>query len=450
MLSSDLKTLQKRYINIICDRKERVIPMKIDLKKEKFEQIESCFTSIKERRSNIPSATKEIEKILTEVFHKQMKILVITPKNKGDMFFVMSIFPAQSTIDKMVEAILNQSNDAMLRSIWNETDDWIIEIDNRLFNGDYIDLTAKELTALLLHEIGHMIYSNSVPQRISKVMRLEYARANLELKELVKYPLFKSVLKLPILNACTYDNYKTKDSIRKELKADVFVVKMGYGNELVSALNKFIANPTLTTSRNINKKAQDVYGDMSQVTLFSLRIVEDFQKRKNVVAKKNLEKMITDIPSVFIKSTISEINDNLNKEKGSMNAETRMEYVSETANRVVEDMYMREFFDFKWKRLKRIDPRQIDYIDMQKQNIRTNDDRMILINYIYTKLDTVNYYISILQNPKYAKKYDVPHSMDELVRYKTRLEKARDYVLSYQIPETRYGLDVIYPEGYEG
>ena len=52
--------------------------MKIDLKKDKFEEIESCFTEIKEKRSNAGPACNKIETILSSVFHKKMKDL----KNK--------------------------------------------------------------------------------------------------------------------------------------------------------------------------------------------------------------------------------------------------------------------------------------------------------------------------------------------------------------------------------
>ena len=423
--------------------------MKIDLKKDKFEEIESCFTEIKEKRSNAGPACNKIETILSSVFHKKMKVNVITPKNNKDTFFVMSIFPEKSTLDKMVEAIVNEENDQILRKIWEETNEWIIEIDIRIFNEDYIQLTAKEMTALLLHEIGHMVYSNSIPQRISKVMRYEFAKADLGRKKVLQNKVFGSVLKLPIINACTYDNYKTKDSIRKELKADVFVTKMGYGKELESALEKFIANPSIDISNHINKKSKDVYDDMKQVTLFSMEIIDNFEKRKGAVARKNLLDLATKVPSVYIKGAISDLGNTLFSSKSAPES-VKLEYMQEKVNEITEGAYMTEFFDFRMKRFKRIDPRKIDYIEIQRQSIRNNDDKMILLNYIYTNLDRINYYLAILDNPEYAKKYRIEDSKEQLLNYKSRLLKSRDIVVAYKIPEVKYGIEISYPAGYEG
>ena len=41
---------------------------------------------------------------------------------------------------------------------WNEIEEWCIEIDSLLFDDLGFDIEASELTALLLHEIGHIKY----------------------------------------------------------------------------------------------------------------------------------------------------------------------------------------------------------------------------------------------------------------------------------------------------
>lgn len=426
--------------------------MKITLQKNRFDQIDHCFAQLKESTKNIEAIFREIESILKDTFHKNIQMVLI-PAKKGDPFFVMSIFPDESTLDLLVQAIVDGSGDQVIKKVWDETENWTIEIDRRLFNEDFIRLTSKELTALLLHEIGHMVYSNSIPQRISKVMRLEYARANIEVKALMQKPFFRKILSLPILDACTYDNYKTQDKIKNELRADVFVVKMGYGKDLESALEKFIGANGTNVADHINKDSGDVYQDMKQVTLFSLGVIEDFKDRKAAIGKKKILDVLGRVPSAFITSFVSSIGSIFSSSKGpgSMTDEQVLEYMQETAEHAVEEMYMREFFDFKWKKLKPIDPATIDYIDVEKDAIKTNNDRMLLINYIHTKLDMVEYYINILKSPKYSKRYDVPHSMDELLRFKTRLESLRDYVLSVKIPDYRgYVLNIAYPPGYEG
>ncbi|HAU85623.1 MAG TPA: hypothetical protein DCW90_09000, partial [Lachnospiraceae bacterium] len=282
--------------------------MNITLKKDRFEAIDHCFSELKQSKKHETSNLKEMETLLKETFHKDIKVQIVYPNKPSDTFFVMSIFPDESTLDAVVRCIVEEKNDEIIRKIWNETNNWTIEIDNRLFNENYIQLTSQEMTALLLHELGHMIYSNSIPQRISKVMKLEYARASIGIKAVLKDSLFSKILTLPILNACTYDNYKTKDDIRKELKADVFVVKMGYGKYLESALEKFIETNKVDTSKNIGKTSQDVYSDMKGVTLFSIGIIENFKDRKSVLAKKKLADLGGRVPSSYINKFIFKID----------------------------------------------------------------------------------------------------------------------------------------------
>ena len=200
--------------------------MKIDLKKDRFDEIDSAFAAMKESKSKRANALKTIERNLKATFNKSIAVTIID-SGKRDNFFIMSVYPEESTLDAVVDAIISGKEDDVIKKVWSETDKWIIEIDDRVITGSIVELNSKEITSLLLHEIGHIVYSNSIPQRISKVMKLEYGRADMKLKELLKNKAFSQILRLPIIHACEYDNYRTKANIKKELKADVFVVKMG-------------------------------------------------------------------------------------------------------------------------------------------------------------------------------------------------------------------------------
>ena len=413
--------------------------MKINMKKEDFEKIESCFSDIKEDFSKSKASCNKIENILNNSLHKKMTINIINPSS-NNTFFVMSIFPEKSTLDKIVEAIVNSEDSKLIQKIWEETNEWIIEIDKRVFDDKVVNVTPKEMTALLLHEIGHMVYSNSIPQRISRVVKFEFVKLNIGKKKILQNKTFGSVLKLPIADACTYRNGEAKDNIGKELKADLFVTKMGYGPELESILRKFSEIP-------IKSENDD---SMKQSTAFSVDIINNFEKRKAAVAKKNLNDLATKIPSEYIKSTINDLSNLLFSAKGNKPEEVRMEYIEERANEIADGAYITEFFDFRVKKFKRIDPRKIDYIDIQRQNIRNNDDKMILLNYIYTNLDKINYYLAILDNPEYSRKYRIEDSREQLEHYKNRLLKSRDIVVNYKIPEVHYGIEITYPAGYEG
>ena len=227
--------------------------MKIQLDKDKFEMIENAFGNIKKNKNkSVNIAT--IRRCLKSSFSKEIEINIVENKDKNN-FFIMSIYPDVSVIDQIVEAIVTEKNDDVIRKIWNGANKWIIEIDSRILDDSIVNVGEKELTALLLHEIGHMVYSNSVPQRISKVMRLEYARASIEVKKLLSDKFFRQLLRLPIIQGCLYDNYKTKSSIKSELKADFFVVKMGYADDLESVLNKLIMLSDTKKIKDIDKSS---------------------------------------------------------------------------------------------------------------------------------------------------------------------------------------------------
>ena len=434
--------------------------MKIELSKEKFEIIDSAFAKLKTDRKN-RAAVGTIRRALQEVFvDKEIDVQII--ENLRGKFFIMSVYPDESTVERIIEAIVNNENDAMIKAAWDETNKWTIEIDSRILTDDKVHATSKELTALLLHEMGHIIYSNSIPQRISRVMRLEYNRAAAPIKELLKDKLFGAVLKLPILNACVYDNYKTKNNIKDELKADVFVVKMGYKDELASVLDKMILASKDPKVTQIDNNSDKVYDDMKSITMFSIGTIEDLQKRQNALVKKNFNRLLVASPSAFIQKTVKSISDAFIKQannklgKSAMTESMFEDYINNKIDRIIQEHYS-SYVDhddifinesFFTKKLKPIDPACMDYVEMQKENIKNNDDKMMLVSYIYSKLDIIDYYLSIINNN--VPKYIVPHSKQSLLDMRERLTAIKDEVVAYKIPEIKYGLFIDYPKGYEG
>ena len=110
---------------------------------------------------------------------------------------------------------------------------------------------------------------------------------------------------------------------------------------------------------------------------------------------------------------------------------------------------MTEVFGFK-KNVKRIDPMTIEYIAVKLDSMRSNDDKLMLISYIYSKLDIIDYYLDLMNNPKTANRYIIPHTRNELTNMKLQLEKLKESVVNKKIPEYRYSVRVDYPDGYEG
>jgi hypothetical protein len=99
-------------------------------------------------------------------------------------------------------------------------------------------------------------------------------------------------------------------------------------------------------------------------------------------------------------------------------------------------------------KLKRIDPMDIDYIGLQIEDIKSNDDKIMVVSYIYNKIDIIDYYISLIDSK--SPRYIVPHSKESLLSMREKLNQYRLAALNKKLIPVQYGLVIQYPEGYEG
>lgn len=424
--------------------------MAIKLNKDSFEKIDSAFLNILDNKEESKNLI-EIGKVLSDAFGKTFEVSIMKPK-RNTPFYIMSIFPEESTLEKLVSSILNEEPDKKLKDIWDNNGRWFIEIDNRILTGSFVDASSKEMTALLLHEVGHVLESNSIPYRMSKIMKYEFAKANIGTKNVLRHGIFKKVLEIPILKACIFENYKTKSALKKELKADLFVVKMGYGKELDSILDKIIASSNVNkdTATHIDQSSGEVYDQMKSDTTFSLNLIEDLKKREAKVSKANFHKMLLDVPSEYISKTLGKLESSLFRGNSMKSGSMVEAMMTESVIELYEEAYTTEAFNIFKKTMKRIDPAIVDYVRLRKDDMKSNDDKLMLVSYIYSKIDLIDYYLEIMNNPKYASRYTFSNNRNELVRMRNSLEKSKQEIMSFKIPEVRYGIQVVYPDGYYG
>lgn len=418
--------------------------MKVKLNKDKFTAIDGAFLVLKEDRSST-AALQIIRQSLQDCFDCEFDVRVIADTMPNSELFVMSVYPELSVIDKIISAVMSDKGTDAIKKLWETNKKWTIEIDEKLLKDEIITCNEKELTAMLLHEVGHIVCSSSLPNRISLILRYEIMKTNVRNKMMLKDKIFRTIMSLPILDACVSDGKRDKSSIKEEIKADAFVKKMGYQKELLSVLTKLTENMKYPKSESINDK-------MAKISNFSLQTLDDFQQRKEKLAKKGLlslregcqSEYINSIITDFITTVFEDSEDSLSIVDGR-----KVQYMQERADKDIEDGYYTEFFIFG-KELKRIDPAEIDYIDVKIQSIQNNNDKMMIVSYIHSKLDLTEYYISILENPKLARKYNIPHSLNQLYELKKRLLFLRKMALEYRIPERNKGILVAWPTGYEG
>lgn len=415
--------------------------MAVRLKKEAFKSIDNAFLVLQEDKAS-ETGKKIIKDSLNEIFDVEFDIEII-PVNDNSPLFVMSVFPEKSVVSKIISSVTtNSGNIETIKKLWQQNKKWTLEIDERILNKNFINCSNRELTALLLHEIGHVVCTNSIPSRISTIIQYEIAKSKLENKILAADKLFSKILALPILNACVSDSRKSDKPLSVEIKADNFAKKMGYQQELLSVLKKITTNQKYPKGGTINK-------NMEEMTKFSINTLDQLKAREDNLLKKNLISLKKECVSPYIESYIDDFYNTI-FETGdkSISSIEHLTFMENRADSIVENYYT-EFF-FGKKKLSKIDPAELDYIDIKTNEIKNENDKMMLISYIHSKLDIIDFYLEILKDPKLAKKYNVPNSADQLERMRTRLLTSRENILKYKIPERNKGIIIAWPENYEG
>lgn len=411
--------------------------MQFLINKDKFNDIENAFTRLKANDSDI-SACRTISDALHSLTGRGIVVEVVKPTSKNQECYIMSVYPEESTIDKIINAIISESSDTIITQLWNDTSTWYVEIDSRILTED-MNFTERELAALLLHEVGHVVYSNSVPFKISKVVRFEFAKTHSTTRQVLKNNIFKKVLSFPILSACNFT--RSKESLKNEMRADKYAVNSGYGKDLSNAIDKVIKYAG--TLNNTEK-------DMSELMGFSVDTIKQLENRQNHLIRKNLQHMIVSTPSRFTQNVVKGVSNIFTGDPNSLsyNESKKDEYLYDKVSKISDDFYVSEAFFNRVHKLKRIDPADIDYIGLEINNIKSNDDKIMIISYIYSKLDLIDYYIELIDNKN--PRYSIPHSRESLVKMRETLDKYRRDAIARKLPEINYGVNIVYPVGYEG
>lgn len=102
------------------------------------------------------------------------------------------------------------------------------------------------------------------------------------------------------------------------------------------------------------------------------------------------------------------------------------------------------------KKLKKISPDLVSYIQIETEAIRDANDKMMISSYCLGKLELVNWYLELLEVG--SKKYIVPQSKAYLEMVRDQLMACHKEIMAVKTtkPGERPLLDIKYPKGYEG
>ena len=445
--SSAILAYKIQCINVFKLRKEASEIMKDhNMKPEHLRTLDNAFKVLMEFPTS-RSGMSLITDTLHECFGDDFSGSIVSTQPDVPLF-VMSIFPERSTTDKIIESVARGNSDfKTIQSLWEKNTKWTIEIDERILKNTF---TTRELTAMVLHEVGHLIQSKTIATRIVTVLQYEYAKTSMQNKMLLRTKVFRSIMALPIINSCISD--QKGSNVKDEIKADRYAKKLGYAKDLISAMNKLSKLPNYNLKKDPNEA-------MRSTTQFSLNTLQNLQDRKNDLVKSELTTLKEAVQSPYLESVLVDIYGQWFVDKSAYTESSQLDYFvrennkSQFIDRMMKESaesYMREFGIFGKKKLQRIDPADIDYISLKIDQISSDLDKMMLVSYIHNKMDMVNFYLDLLDDPRSGKKYNVPHSRSYLLSVQKQLEMLREKALKKIIPPKQPDIYVGYPAGYEG
>lgn len=201
----------------------------------KLTEIENIIDKIIINGGDNKSLLIKLKNSINDFFDDAICTDVIYTDNKDGIFFGMCVYE-YSTFYKYTALYKNE----------NYKPNYIIELDSRLFSEE-LDLNSREITAFLLHEIGHIICSKSIDKDTKDMFDMTAIDNDFNDLKLNKINMFsnKDTPKLFF----DYAIYLTKRKMysifeqnREEFIADDFVISCGYGNHLSSGFKKILKN----------------------------------------------------------------------------------------------------------------------------------------------------------------------------------------------------------------
>lgn len=353
------------------------------------------------------TALNRIKTQLNTFFVKTRCKEVLYTQNTDKLFFGLRVYPILDG-NKAIE-LLGDSDS-------NTFEGYYLEIDSKLLD-PMLYLDGRELVALIIHEIGHIVYDTMTIQEVKNQIDMYFARSNEYVdinaskgyKELLAYAIKDAVMKVGSVFSKTGNT---------EMVADAFVVACGYGPELESALKKIV--------KSLSYMAQDV-DDRFIALSWVLRLGREFS--------------ILRIPAIKTLNKAAQLTgSNLEKKElkyASRIMSTMNEPINESALDNLKARFSKKFMEFKAKGVRAIKN------DVYELNLRLRcaDDQDELMSIIRT----INSDIAILQDyltediPD-EERQDIIETLQEL--YDIRQKAAKDKTV-----KDRYSgyIQVIYP-----
>lgn len=176
--------------------------------------------------------------------HEKQFTVQVTNQKGAEKFFGMRVFPKIEELDNFCKDLVNEDSDKLIKfnelaKRWKNIGSWFLELDGTIFDRNVVNFTPKELVALTLHEIGHIIYSDRPVEGFYRAYR--EAKVRMTISDRATQKLMYTIYMIPLSVACMQRRWANeKSQVNVEIIADKTVVELGFGEYLVEALDKII------------------------------------------------------------------------------------------------------------------------------------------------------------------------------------------------------------------
>lgn len=285
---------------------------------------------------------------------------VIYTKNTDKPLFGMCVMPVINETD--VKKMILENDFSTLKQ------NYFLEFDSKLFE---IGLTTRELVAVVLHEIGHIILDiDKAVDEVTKSFYM-YLQKNMETIDMERFIKYADLLAFGFRDAIRKINNIFSD---EETNADSYAVALGYGQELISALKKITDRCTLLNKDLDNKLL---------VLQWTLRLYKNMKLRR-IPAIRTLEKTYQMTGSELEKREINKC----------MNALKQYEYDAIDESAVIEEKAKLSIFRrFKYKGMRGIED-DLYGLTLRVKSVDEQDEALMILREINSKLAVLDDYIS--------------------------------------------------------
>jgi hypothetical protein len=434
--------------------------------------IESAYTKFIAHETNEAKLCKDLALALNALpFENKDKVFSIEVANhsNSEKFFGMRVFPSIEEMEGFCNALVDDVKPVKYKNLikrWQVIKNWTLEIDATCFTRSTVNFTPKELTALTLHEIGHIIYSEK-PVEVFYRAYLEN-KSRLTSAQKATQKLMYSIYMIPLSIACMQRRWiNDKNQVNIEIVADKTVAELGYGDNLVAAFNKIIRTFGGMHTTDSEQEAE-VKTSVSWCTMNIADVMKRKESLKDELYYQGIKNKSNFMKAVTIK-VLDKIGFKLKERYSGYVVENTIELLSDpnvmekyvpTVDSLVSNNFDRAYNSLlisndiateafnKRKKVKVELPSQyeIDAIAIEVDKISNHHDRLFVLDLIYEILDRVNTFEEAISlDPTLVRKWDstIQQMRADLDRYRTATLEKKSFSKGYKF-------FVKVPEDYEG